>query len=679
MKLYLQLTTPFNANGNLIMQPKNIAEDSNRRKSAWDVFTSTGKILEDAGLNPLVAASWGRCVLRMNPNSPANWTYASDNALQSTLKQHTTLRNIARPIMEDIYQFMEDCRAVLLLTDSSGCLLEVLGEPSQVTELQAMGFTAGAYLDEGHLATNAIAVTLFEAMPSQIVGAEHFYVSLHEFSSVAAPVHDIEGHPLGVLGLVEPVGQHSKQSFGVVVAGARAIENQLRADVIVREANAKTAELYATMDSITEGVLAWSNDGVVMHLNDQAGKTLHLSPTTVVGRPMLEFFSLPENIARAVALGEELTDIETAFVVGETPRECLVSLRIISSPENDQVYIMTIRRIEQVHQLVNRLVGAQARLTLDDIVGHGAAAKKIRKQALAAANAEACVLLTGESGTGKNILARAIHNSGRRAGGPFLAINCRAIPRELALGEFLGFEAGAFNTGASSGQPSKFELAQGGTLFLEEIETLPLETQAALQRVIEMGDVIRLGGSRVIPVDARIIVSTTRSMDELLEFDSFRHNLLLRLSSFVITMEPLRKRAEDIPLLVEHLLDRLTIQLSRPLKVSPEALRALTEYPWPGNIREIETVLERAALLFESPQIELENLPPAVAKRSALIKGKSVTQPIQTLIEAEKSAILTATQAVQGNLTKAAQALGISRTTLWRKLKELGISTENFQ
>src|SRR4030095_7969698 len=146
-------------------------------------------------------------------------------------------------------------------------------------------------------------------------------------------------------------------------------------------------------------------------------------------------------------------------------------------------------------------------------------------------------------------------------------------------------------------QPSKFELAQGGTLFLEEIDTLPAQTQAALQRVIEMGDVIRLGGNRVIPVDARIIVSTIRSMDELVELDSFRHDLLLRLSSFVITMEPLRKRSEDIPLLVEHLLDKLTIQLSRPLKVSPEALQALTEYPWPGNIREVETAMEREALL----------------------------------------------------------------------------------
>ena len=142
-------------------------------------------------------------------------------------------------------------------------------------------------------------------------------------------------------------------------------------------------------------------------------------------------------------------------------------------------------------------------------------------------------------------------------------------------------------------------------------------------------------------------------------------------------MEPLRKRAEDIPLLVEHLLDKLTVQLSRPLKVSTEALQALTEYPWPGNIREVETVMERAALLFEGPQIELDNLPPAIAQRSALVKGKSVVQPIQTLEQAEKSAILIATQAANGNLTKAAQSLGTSRTTLWRKMKELGISIES--
>ncbi len=660
------------------MQPSKIEEDMARLKSAWELFTSTGKLFEDARLNPLVSASWMRCGLRMNPKGLLNWTYASENTLKSTLKQHSTLRNIARPIMEDIYQFMEGCRTVLILTDSTGCMLEMIGEPGLMMELQTMGLRSGAYLDEGHLGTNAIAVSLFEAMPAQIVGSEHFYPSLHKFSSVSAPIHEMEGHPVGILGLVETVQQHSEQSFGVVVAGARAIENQLHADLIVREANAKTAELHATIDSITEGVLAWSGDGVIMHLNDQAGKTLHLSPTTVVGRPMSDFFSMPENIARAVGLEQALTDIETAFIVDGIPRECLVSLRIIPSQENDAlVYIMTIRRIEHVHQLVNRLVGAQARLTLDDIVGHGTAAKKIRKQALAAANARACVLLMGETGTGKNILARAIHNSGQRAGGPFLAMNCRAIPRELALGEFLGFEAGAFNSGPSSGQPSKFELAQGGTLFLEEIEALPLETQAAFQRVIEMGDVIRLGGNRVIPIDARIIASTTRTMDVLLEQHSFRHDLLLRLSSFVITMEPLRKRPEDIPLLVEHLLDKLTIQLNRTLRISQEALGALCEYPWPGNVREIETIMEQATLSLDGSQIEVEHLPIVLRKQSAMVKGKLLVQPIQTLIESEKSAILAAGQAARGNLTRTAQSLGISRSTLWRKMKELNISTED--
>ncbi len=662
------------------MQPsKNPIEIANLKK-AWDLFTTIGKLSNEIELDPLVSASWMRCGNRLNPNGQINWVYESEGTLQSTLKQLTALRNIARPILEDIYQYIEGSSAVLLLTDSTGCLIEVLGDPQTLTRLQTEGWRLGAYLDEGHIGTNAVAVTLFEAMPSQVVGPEHFFVKLHSLSTVAATINELEGHPIGILGLVEPFENRSEQSFGVVVAGARAIENQLCADLMIREANTQTGELNATMDSITEGVLAWTKEGIILLLNEQAGEILHLASPSVVGRPISEFISLPENLARAVALGQELNDVETAFLVEGVPRECLASLRIIASHEYDtRVCIVTIRRIEQVHQLVNRLVGAQARLTLDDIVGHGTAARKIRKQALTAANAQACVLLLGESGTGKNILARAIHNSGQRAGGPFLAMNCRAIPRELALGEFLGYEAGAFNSGPSTGQPSKFELAQGGTLFLEEIESLPLETQAALQRVIEMGDVIRLGGTRVIPVDARIIASTTRTSDELLVQDSFRHDLLLRLSSFLITMEPLRNRPEDLPLLVERLLDKLTIQFNRTLKISPEALAALCEYPWPGNIRELETVMERAAIQCEGAQIEVGNLPPAVHQRSSLVKGQTLVQPVRTLVETEKAAILTAGRAAHGSLSQTAQLLDIGRTTLWRRMKELNISVDDFQ
>jgi transcriptional regulator of acetoin/glycerol metabolism len=662
------------------MQPSKNPVDLSRYKQIWETFTESGIISDEMKMDPLITSSWLRCGKRLNPNSPIHWVYESETALKSTLKKMIPLRDIALPIMEDIYQFIEGSSAVLLLTDSTGCLLEMIGDPQTMHALQQEGLKVGAYLDEGRLGTNAIAVTLFNAMPSQVIGAEHFFSKLHVLSSVAASFNELGGHPIGVLGLIEPLEKRSEQSFGIVVAGARAIENQLRADLIVRDANTQTAELIATMDSITEGVLAWTHRGIIIHMNEQAGKTLHLSPNTVVGRSINEFISLPENLARSVSMQQELSDVETSLLVDGTQRECLVSLRIVAPHENDnRVYIMTIRRIQQVHQLVNRLVGAQARLTLDDIVGHGSAAKAIRKQALTAANAKACVLLMGESGTGKNILARAIHNSGKRAAGPFLAMNCRAIPRDLAQGEFLGYEAGAFNSGPSTGQPSKIELAHGGTLFLEEIESLPLETQAALQRVIEMGDVIRLGGTRVIPADARIIASTTRTVEELLEQDSFRHDLLLRLSSFLITLEPLRKRPEDIPVLVERLLDKLVIQLNRPLKISAQALDALCAYPWPGNVRELETIMERAAIQCESGQLELEHFSTSIKQNRVLMKGKSTTKPVQSMVEAEQAAIIAACSAAHGNVTQTAQLLGIGRTTLWRRMKELNISAEDFE
>jgi transcriptional activator for dhaKLM operon len=271
------------------------------------------------------------------------------------------------------------------------------------------------------------------------------------------------------------------------------------------------------------------------------------------------------------------------------------------------------------------------------------------------------------------VLARAIHNSGRRAGGPFLAINCRAIPHGLVLGEFLGFEAGAFNTGPATGQPSKFELAHGGTLFLEEIEALPLEMQAALLRVIEAGDVIRLGGTRVIPVDTRVIAASTADLDALVAEGAFRADLLLRLSSFVIATLPLREQPAEVPLLIARLQDKRSAQLGPSLTLVPAAHAALCAYPWPGNVRELETVMERAAALCEGQPIQFDHLPAVVRQRRAVVKHRPTTEPVRSLAEAEQAAIVAAGRAAHGNLTQAAQFLGIGRTTLWRKLKALGL------
>jgi transcriptional activator for dhaKLM operon len=337
--------------------------------------------------------------------------------------------------------------------------------------------------------------------------------------------------------------------------------------------------------------------------------------------------------------------------------------------------ILTLRRIEQVHRLVQRMVGARALFALADFVGETNIVNQVRRQAQVAARSQSPVLIQGESGTGKGVIARAIHNESARAEGPFVTVNCRVLPRDMIVSEFLGYEGGAFR-GSVQGQPSKFELAHGGTLHLEEVDALPLEMQTALLRVIETGEVMRLGGRRVIPVDVRFIATSSADLERHVIEGGFRADLYYALSRVAIRLPALRDRLSDLPLLINAALDRLRRQTGRRIEIANEALPALRRYRWPGNVRELENVLERAAALAEQGVIEVRHLPDAIRGRS------SHAEPIErvpALHEAEYEAIVRAGWACQGNLTKMAEMLGIGRTTLWRKMKSVGMQVEDFR
>jgi transcriptional activator for dhaKLM operon len=283
-------------------------------------------------------------------------------------------------------------------------------------------------------------------------------------------------------------------------------------------------------------------------------------------------------------------------------------------------------------------------------------------------------LIHGETGTGKGVVARAIHNESARTDGPLVSINCRALPRDLVIGEFLGFEAGVLR--GSQGQPSKFELAHGGTLHLEEVDALPLEMQGALLRVIDTGEIMRLGGSRVIPVDVRFIVSTTVNLERHVIDGEFRADLFYALSRISIHLPALRDRMADLPLIVNATLDRLRRQSGRRVEVSADTLQMLRRYRWPGNVRELENALERAAVLADSGVIEPQHLPDSIRGRGW--PGEPI-EHVPAMHEAEYEAILRAASACQGNLTKMAEMLGIGRTTLWRKIKASNIRVEDFR
>ncbi len=314
-------------------------------------------------------------------------------------------------------------------------------------------------------------------------------------------------------------------------------------------------------------------------------------------------------------------------------------------------------------------------------VGESRQIKEIHQIIDKVAASPTTVLIRGESGTGKELIAQAIHENSPRNNNPFIKLNCAAIPENLLESELFGYEKGAF-TGAVTSKPGKFELADGGSLFLDEVGEIPREMQVKLLRVLQNQEFERVGGIRTIKVDVRIIAATNRDLERDVDEGRFRQELYYRLNIVPIALPPLRQRTEDIPLLVNHFILKLNRKLGRNVKdVSPNVLKALMNYHWPGNIRELENVMERAVLMTDNTTLELSDFPPNILETSGgNIPDISFNQNVtlkeavkETTEQVEKSLIIKILKKMNGNVTRSAQELGISRKSLQMKMKEYGL------
>jgi len=309
------------------------------------------------------------------------------------------------------------------------------------------------------------------------------------------------------------------------------------------------------------------------------------------------------------------------------------------------------------------------------MVGTSAAMQRLQVFLERVAQHQATVLLFGESGTGKELAANLVHALSPRANGPFVAINCAAIPENLLESELFGHERGAF-TGAVAQHDGVFARAHGGTLFLDEIGEMSLSTQASMLRVLETRRFCRVGGTQEIEVDVRVVAATHRDLRKMVAEGTFREDLFYRLSVIQTRLPPLRERVEDIPDLVRYFAEQLGEAMGRRiLSIAPEALEILQRYRWPGNIRELRNVVERALVLGDGPTLEADDLPPELAAAApagarATVQDRALL--VRPLAEIERDAILAALEATGGNKARAAALLGIDRTTLYRKLKDMG-------
>jgi len=313
----------------------------------------------------------------------------------------------------------------------------------------------------------------------------------------------------------------------------------------------------------------------------------------------------------------------------------------------------------------------QARDRLQNIIGQSAVMRKIFDTVAQVSDLSANVLISGESGTGKELIARALHFYGSRATGPFVAVNCAAIPEALIESELFGYVRGAF-TDARKDRPGLFQEASGGTLFLDEIGEIRLNLQAKLLRVLEDKEVRRLGANQSEKVDTRVVSASNRSLDEMVRQGTFRQDLYYRLNVIRIELPPLRERSDDIALLVDHFIRKFSDGARRKVTgVHADALTALKNYAWPGNIRELEHVVERAVLLGKDATIGIDDLPPdlAASGANATVLDAAMDKQI-SLRDLEREYIIKVLNKTQGNKSDAARILGVDRTTLYRKLEE---------
>lgn len=349
----------------------------------------------------------------------------------------------------------------------------------------------------------------------------------------------------------------------------------------------------------------------------------------------------------------------------------------ITKPFNPEELSLTLRHV--MEDLRVRRENIYLKLKLEKRYDrHGIVSKSHKMERIfdlisTIADTRSTVLIQGESGTGKELIARAIHYSSNRAHHPFVSVSCAALVESLLESELFGHEKGAF-TDAKFLKRGKFELADGGSLFLDEIGEISPKLQLSLLRVLQEREFHRVGGEQPIKVDVRIIAATNRDLEKAVKDGSFREDLYYRLNVISIHVPPLRERKEDIPLLVDHFIDKFNMESGKKVEgISEEALQALMEYDWPGNVRELENVIERAVIINKGGIILPGDLPPSLLKRQSHLTPVSSNQPQMTLQEVEKAYILNTLEENDWNIQRSAKVLGIDRSTLYAKIKRYGL------
>ena len=516
--------------------------------------------------------------------------------------------------------------------------------------------------------------------------------SCEERAEVCCPIM-LDGKIIGVIALIAC----DEAQYQILLANPDGLFDFLQrmADLLagkiagrerLEQLHAIQQQLTTLFDTVQEGIIAVDRNGKIVNINAAAAKMLQVSQKPVLGKELALLLSgLP--LADSLATGHDVFNREAFRLIRGQRVYYVATVKTWLGGTEVWGAVVTLREMAEVKKIVSNFSTQEHCFSFEMILGDSPALAKAKQEAAQAAAGNVTVLIQGESGTGKELFARAIHNASARRDKPIIAINCAAIPEALLESELFGYEEGAFTGARRGGKPGKFELADGGTVFLDEIGDMSLSLQAKLLRVLQERKIERVGSTETTAIDVRIIAATHKDIEAMVRQGEFRQDLYYRINVFPLQIPSLRQRRQDLPLLIERFLARYRDKMAKNVEgIDADAYACLLEYGWPGNIRELENTIEYLVSIADGKIIEQRHIPQRIpiAGKTAQPGSPVQAQPTRllTIAELEKRAIMSAIE--QFGLTmrgkaQLTQVLGISKATLYRKLKQYNIAIALYQ
>ena len=638
--------------------------------AAWERFLQSGEFAPSA-VRSLIEDSWWRCrSAGIDPALAQASTLLTEEALMALRTRSRDLLEASGPIMAQAREILSESGTIMILTDPNGVVLHTEGDPATVDAARHIRLQTGANWHERACGTNAIGTALAVGGPVQVHAAEHFCAGIKSWTCSATVVRDpSHGEVLAVLDVSGLRRSFNRHALALAVAAAGRIEERLAGRGLALRHRLLEAGLGRLTRMAPSGVLVFDRQGRLVQTDARAGDRLQAMGFALDLKPDLRIdaFSLedapqageatlpewlrPEWIEPVIEGG---IGLGTLVVLPESPRRGS-SQRTPHSPATARA-------------------SGGALGGLGYIIGHSAPFRQALEKARVLAARDVSVLLQGETGVGKEVFARAIHAGGPRQHGPFVALNCGGLPRDLLASELFGYVEGAFSGARRTGRIGRIEAAHGGTLFLDEIGEMPLELQPSLLRVLEDREVYPLGENRPRTVDFRLVAASNRDVRAEVAAGHFRMDLFYRVAVTSLAIPALRERREDIPALVEQFSHDVARRhgMSVP-RFESEVLSAFENYAWPGNVRELRNVVEGLVLMTAGETITVADLPSEFAASIVVgtpTHGAPGPMTVTGLDAVERDAIMAAILTYHGNLTQVARALHIAKSTLYLKIEK---------